>query len=145
MLPSELQWECAARFGGGTAKVPSPSHYPWQVEPKVFDNLANIGKKVGEVTVVGLYPQGNSPGGLSDIAGNVWEWMGHRYVGGYDPTRPLMGQKMNDEYSLRGGSCINGSMNARCSYRLSYPPDSWYLDLGFRVVLSLPISGNSGS
>jgi len=54
--------------------------YPWpkdKGEPN--QNLANYGKNVGATTPVDRYPEGATPLGLMDMAGNVWEWMDSYY------------------------------------------------------------------
>ncbi|MBP8019139.1 MAG: SUMF1/EgtB/PvdO family nonheme iron enzyme [Hylemonella sp.] len=144
-LPTELQWECAARFRHSQSPTPRP--FPWVEGPgKVdadkmeFAAYSNIAGLVGEVTTVGLYPKGNNPAGLADMAGNVWEWMGHPYVQKFDPMNPIAEQVATGSYSLRGGSWSSLPVFARCSYRYWTLPDDWFNFIGFRVVLSLPIS-----
>jgi formylglycine-generating enzyme required for sulfatase activity len=143
-LPTELQWECAARFGlpfdgKGVRQV-----YPWIGGPQdaampkdKFFRHANLDEVVGQPTVVGIYPEGHSAVGLADMAGNAWEWMSNRYVENFDPTKSLNGQNGSEEYALRGGSCFAPPDDARCSVRYRYHPGFWDADLGFRVVLSL--------
>ena len=98
---------------------------------------ANVELLVGHPTTVGLYPKGRSDAGLADMAGNVWEWMGHAFVQYYDPFKKLTGQKATDRHTLRGGSWFNVPDDARCAYRRGLHPDRWYDIIGFRVVLSL--------
>ncbi|MBN2133489.1 MAG: SUMF1/EgtB/PvdO family nonheme iron enzyme [Sedimentisphaerales bacterium] len=112
-LPTEIEWEWAA--SGGTRE------YPWGDDPP-DDKRANYGGNVGATTPVGQYPDGATPEGLMDMAGNVWEWMD-------DFER-------KSSRSLRGGSWLCVDNYLRCSARFfDYPG---YRDnvIGFRVVCS---------
>ena len=65
-LPTEEQWEKAARGTDGRK-------FPWGNEPPEEDH-ANFNMNVGHVTDIGSYPEGVSPYGVHDMAGNVLEW-----------------------------------------------------------------------
>ena len=65
-LPSEAQWEKAAR--GGDSRL-----YPWGNQKPSSDYLL-MGDFRGQTAVVGSYPKGASPYGVNDMAGQVWEW-----------------------------------------------------------------------
>jgi formylglycine-generating enzyme required for sulfatase activity len=77
-LPSELEWQWAA--GGKRGKddvevVQEVREYPWPKEKgEPNSKLLNYDGNVGATTPVGSYPEGATPEGLYDMAGNVWEW-----------------------------------------------------------------------
>ncbi len=140
-LPTELQWECAARYGMPTKEQPSP--YPWSGGPgptsevKDFAQHANLGQLVDAPTTVGIYPKGHSYERLADMAGNVWEWSQDAYIPELDPIKAMGGQKSTDLTTLRGGSWIYDPDSARCSGRGRDNPDDCSSDVGLRVVFSL--------
>ncbi|NTW55097.1 MAG: SUMF1/EgtB/PvdO family nonheme iron enzyme [Chlorobaculum sp.] len=116
-LPTEPEWEWAA---AGKEK----RKYPWG-KPEPTPKLANYSdSNIGATTPVGSYPEGATPEGLYDMAGNVWEWQENRF-----------GHKdYPDARALRGGSWLNGSEDLRCSSRVDVNPDGRGSVIGFRVV-----------
>jgi formylglycine-generating enzyme required for sulfatase activity len=146
-LPSEAEWEKAAR-----GPVLSDSEgtdgriYPWG---DAFDkgkcNTADSG--IGKPTPVGAYsPQGDSPYGCADMAGNVWEWCRTKWEGSYEDYKgddDLEGEALR---VLRGGSFYDNPRLARCAYRDHDLPDGDWDYGGFRVgVVASPIPPRSGS
>ena len=103
--------------------------------------MCNFGGNVGGTTPVGRYsPQGDSPYGCADMAGNVWEWTRSLKKGyPYDPADGREDLKAKGPRVLRGGSWSSGQRSARCAFRFRYFPDYFNDHLGFRVVVSLAL------
>jgi len=90
---------------------------------------------------VGQYsPQGDSPYGCADMAGNVLEWTRSLYEGyPYDPSdgRENLEASRRVLPVLRGGGFGNDVSNVRCAARGRWvSPDGWNGDIGFRLVVA---------
>lgn len=135
ILPSELEWEKAAR-GGLLDTV-----FPWGDTPDA--NRANYDDTaIGDTSAVGCFPA--NAFGLHDMIGNLWEWTRSRYVRyPYDPDdgRENVGPSDDDRLVARGGSWDGPRVDARCAYRGRDRPELRGGNLGFRVVLrAAPVS-----
>ena len=126
-LPDEMKWEWAAGGKQGTTgqKV---RLYPWSEEKgEPNATLANYNKNIDITTPVGNYPEGATPEGVYDMAGNVWEWMENIH------------EKYTSARALRGGSWNNDPGSLRCSARTYANPAGTGDLVGFRVVRSSPL------
>jgi len=135
-LPSEAEWEHAARSGG------QPIAYAWG------DEWASCGHAVmdeggpgcgeGHTGEVCSRPDGNSDQLLCDMHGNLWEWVADEYHGNYSGA-PTDGSAWNSADGntgiVRGGSFADDDGHVlRAAYRASADPDVGTYTAGFRCA-----------
>ncbi len=111
-LPTEAEWEKAARGGLVGRKYPRGN--------SIDASSANYGNGIGGTTAVGRYSANGY--GLSDMAGNVWEWCSDVY------------DNIENSRVLRGGSWSSHALDARVSFRGADIPTFTSDDVGFRCV-----------
>ncbi|MBL8658611.1 MAG: SUMF1/EgtB/PvdO family nonheme iron enzyme [Rhodospirillales bacterium] len=132
-LPSEAEWEYAARAGTTTRYA-----FGDAIAPKD----ANYGSNVGKTTEVGAYPP--NAWGLYDIHGNVWDWVEDVYNNSYrgapnDGSAWTDGEGENSSRGrvFRGGSWDFNPRFLRSANRIGNEPDFRIDYLGFRVARTL--------
>lgn len=133
-LPSEAEWEKAAAWD---TAVDQARLYPWG---DTFDpsrcNVDDHGDLRLEATPAGYYsPAGDSPYGLQDAAGNVWEWTASLYQPyPYVPDNGREDVTAVGERVIRGGAFDEVPLLARCAWRHGVKPDLTAANIGFRIA-----------
>jgi formylglycine-generating enzyme required for sulfatase activity len=134
-LPSEAEWEYAARAGSSAA-------YAWGETPgRARASCLDCGSAFdghGPAPVGSFAPNAF---GVRDMTGNVWEWTGdcwyRDYTSALPTSAPRDGGGSCERRVLRGGSWDNAAWLARVSYR-AFAPMSTRQDLyGFRIAKSV--------
>ncbi len=130
-LPTEAEWEYAARGGGGRWR------YPGTNDPHSLEEYACFEEACGGEPLPVKSKRPN-PLGLYDMGGNAWEWVQDRYDGYYyrqSPRSNPLGDPFGVNRVLRGGSCSSTAEQLRTSYRDYVAPEVRRYDIGFRVAL----------
>ena len=134
-LPTEAEWEYAARAGtttafsfkGDTSKL---GEYGWY-----YDNSEDKTQPVGQ--------RKPNAWGLYDMHGNVWEWVADDWHENYDkaPTdgRVWIDKPRGADRVLRGGSWSFGARDCRSAARRHYGPGYRLSALGFRLSRSVAL------
>jgi serine/threonine protein kinase/formylglycine-generating enzyme required for sulfatase activity len=129
-LPTEAQWEKAARYKSG-------NKYPWGPD-EPSDSRAYYARTEFLPTSINSHPEGQSGYGVFGMAGNVYQWCKDYYKKysvqdkreGKNPTGPASGEK----HVLKGGSFVTGAYYLRSASRISDSPDVSKNTYGFRCA-----------
>ena len=128
-LPTEAQWEYAARGGNKNESAKYAGSNMIDAVAWYTDNSGGSTHIVGSKRANAL--------GIYDMSGNVWEWCKDWYASSYvsydtnNPTGPSSGSNR----VIRGGGWLHSASRCRVAYRGSDSPGNRYGNLGFRVVL----------
>ncbi|MBK8980156.1 MAG: SUMF1/EgtB/PvdO family nonheme iron enzyme [Planctomycetes bacterium] len=150
-LPTELQWEAAARGGAVT-------RYATGFEPESLEGFANVAdagarRALNEVCVFATFDDGQvatapcgsyaaNAFGLHDVHGNVWEWCLDLYVREYGRVDRRSGDGYVGGFAehrcpSRGGSFMGDPLRQRLTFRLAESARSSKLAIGFRIARPL--------
>jgi formylglycine-generating enzyme required for sulfatase activity len=132
-LPTEAQWEYAARSRGQDVT------YPWGDDEPSCELLQMHEQDccgTGTSCPVCSFPAGNTDQGLCDMAGNIFEWTADWYHNSYVAAPRNATAWVIPEYSLRTlrGGAIGSGVGYRVRNRTYHEPDFFYSGMGARCV-----------
>ncbi len=134
-LPTEVEWEKAARFDPATGRS---RRFPWGDEDPTPAH-ANLGQRHLQPAPAGSYPAGASPLGVHQLIGDVWEWTSSGFAG-YPGFAPFPYREYSEVFlggdyrMLRGGSFGTDATTCRGTFRNWDHPVRRQIFTGFRCA-----------
>lgn len=138
-LPTEAEWEFAAREGGRKVRfgngsdIARSSEINFQGDAGEYEYLES-GEYLKRTTPVGSYPPNGL--GLYDMSGNAWEWAGDRFATYSSESQVNPYDSVGSGHALRGGRWGGDAFEARVFHRSSWVRNDRCNNSGFRVARS---------
>ncbi len=142
-LPTEAEWEYAARLNRNDARYPWGEGAPTCSEASYDDSALGQGCGAGSTSpICDRSPAGDNSLGICDLGGNVWEWTADGYSPNYNstPTDGSASPGVSASKVIRGGSWNTGPETLTSTYRLEMSPSIRSANIGVRVTRNV---GNS--
>lgn len=144
-LPTEAEWEYAARANTSTALFNGPTiNNPIYCNPDPNLNqiawyCGNSGNRIRSVA-----QKASNPWKLYDMSGNVWEWVwdwgaDYEALPALPTVDPIRLDNMGLGHVIRGGGAGDASQGCRSAFRLGWDSSAAGNNIGFRVVRTAPI------
>jgi formylglycine-generating enzyme required for sulfatase activity len=128
-LPSEAEWEYAARSGGKAEKYSGGSD---------LNSVAWYDGNSGGGTTHPVKTKKSNGLGIYDMSGNVSEWCEDVYIADVysrsDRNNPIYTTGEPNQVVIRGGSWNSGPADVRCALRHGFDPSSRSFNVGFRLL-----------
>jgi len=145
-LPTEAEWEYAAREGGKKVRFGN-GHNILRSDEVNFNAMSSYKRPYSEagqyrghtVPVDSFAPNAL---GLYNMSGNVWEWCQDFWDSEYyrhSPSNNPRGPEIGNSRVVRGGYWLNYPDNCRYAFRNYFYPDNSFNNVGFRVCRSKPL------
>jgi len=140
-LPTEAEWEYAAREGGKRVRFGNgqntlrPTEANFYASKRFKQPYSEVGEYRGKTLAVDSFKPNAL--GLYNMSGNVWEWCWDWFGNDYyknSPQENPKGPASGSSHVIRGGGWYHFPQNCRVSYRDSSAPDNRHNSLGFRLA-----------
>lgn len=151
-LPTEAQWEWAAKEAYFGSRLPAAGTWPWGNAPPTCKGVVFARTADGQCNHlplgpadVGRAPMDQTPRGIFDLGGNVEEWVRDRFVAPYRSCggclnpyeRAIPDSDDTEVYAVRGGNWAEVATSLRVTARTKSLADHLNSALGFRCAASL--------